>query len=159
MDGTIRYCVVKKHNKRQPAYTHLLFVPIDPKKYMYMALVGQGIDDEENKFAAQLLVKLPEEILDDTIKGEHEYFGKKFIEVEALNCTSSNPSQGKYVINIPQNGAYIKSDLEIEYQLEYSTVERRIYILKGELNIISGDVNREDFEHLPVTAIEIEENA
>lgn len=47
---------------------------------------------------------------------------------------------GEYIISIPQKGAYIKSDLEIEYQLELSTVERRVYLLKGELNIISGDV-------------------
>jgi len=152
MDGTLRYCVVKKHKglKREPSYTHLLFVPIDPQKYMYLALIGKDIDDVENTYAAQLLVKLPEEITEKTIQGEHEYFGRNFIEVEALNCTSSNPSQGKYIISIPQKGAYIKSDLEIEYQLEYSTVERRVYILKGELNIISGDVTSEDFNHLPV---------
>lgn len=150
MNGIIRYYVVKKYKKRAPVYTHLLFVPTDHKKYMYLALVGKNIDDEENTYAAQLLVRLPEEILDDTIKGEHEYFGKKFIEVESSNCTSSNTSQGKYIISIPQKGNYFKSDLEIEYQLEYSTVERRIYLLRGELNIISGDVTEEDFNHRPL---------
>ncbi len=153
MDGTIRYCVVKKYKgalKRKPVYTHLLFVPIDPQKYMYLALVGKDIDDEGNTYAAQLLVRLPEEILDDTIKGEHEYFGKKFFEVETLNCTSSNPSQGRYIISIPQKGNYFKSDIEIEYQLEYSTIERLIYLLRGEIDIISGDVSKEDFEHRPL---------
>ena len=152
MDGTLRYCIVKKYKgklKREPSYTHLLFVPIDPQKYMYLALIGKDIDDVENTYAAQLLVKLPEEITEKTIQGEHEYFGKNFIEVEALNCTSSNPAQGKYIISIPQKGAYIKSDLEIEYQLELSTVERRVYLLKGEINIISGDVTEKDFDHLP----------
>ena len=152
MDGTLRYCVVKKHKrlKREPSYTHLLFVPIDPQKYIYLALIGKDIDDVENTYAAQLLVKLPEEITEKTIQGEHEYFGKNFIEVEALNCTSSNPVQGKYIISLPQKGTYIKSDLDIEYQLELSTVERRVYLLKGEINIISGDVTSEDFNHLPV---------
>lgn len=153
MDGTIRYCVVKKYKgklKREPAYTHLLFVPIDPQKYMYLALIGKDIDDVENTYAAQLLIKLSEEITEKTIQGEHEYFGKNFIEVEALNCTSANPSQGKYNISIPQKGAYIKSDLEIEYQLELSTVDKRIYIIKGEINIISGDVTEENFEHRPL---------
>jgi len=150
MDGIIRYCVVKKYKKRQPVYTHLLFVPTDPKKYLYLALVGKSIEDEENTYAAQLLVRLPEEILEDTIKGEHEYFGKKFMEVETLNCTSSNPSQGKYIISIPQKGNYFKSDIEIEYQLEYSTIERRVYLLKGEIDIISGDMSKEHFEHRPL---------
>ena len=150
MNGTIRYCVVKKYKgklKREPVYTHLLFVPTDPQLYMYFGLIGKDLDDVPNKYAAQLLIKLPEEITEKTIQGEHKYFGKNFIEVEALNCTSSNPSQGKYIISIPQKGTYIKSDLEIEYQLELSTVDRRIYIIKGELNIVSGNVTEEDFDH------------
>ncbi|MGD0279691.1 MAG: hypothetical protein ABSC11_10335 [Smithella sp.] len=153
MNGTVRYCVVKKYKgklKREPAYTHLLFVPIDPQQYMYLGLIGKDLDDVPNTYAAQLLIKLPEEITEKTIQGEHEYFGKNFIEVEALNCTSSNPSQGKYNISIPQKGTYIKSDLEIEYQLELSTVDRKIYILKGEINIVSGNVTEEDFDHRPL---------
>ena len=112
---------------------------------MYVGLIGKDLDDVPNTYAAQLLVKLPEEITEKTIQGEHEYFGKNFIEVEALNCTSSNPSQGKYIISIPQKGAYIRSDLEIEYNLELSTVEMRIYILKGELTLVSEDVIAEDY--------------
>ena len=145
MDEIVRYCVVKKYKKRQPVYTHLFFIPIDPLKYMYVGLIGKDLDDVPNTYAAQLLVKLPEEITEKTIQGEHEYFGKNFIEVEALNCTSSNPSQGKYIISIPQKGAYIRSDLEIEYNLELSTVEMRIYILKGELTLVSEDVIAEDY--------------
>lgn len=144
MDGTIRYCVVKKYKKKEPVYTHLFFIPIDPMKYMYLGLIGKDLDDVPNTYAAKLLVKLPEEITEKTIQGEHEYFGKNFIEVEALNCTSSNPSQGKYNISIPQKGNYIRSDLEIEYNLELSTVEMRIYILKGELNLVSEDVIAEN---------------
>ncbi|MGD0279624.1 MAG: hypothetical protein ABSC11_09990 [Smithella sp.] len=147
MEGIIRYCVVKKYKgklKREPAYTHLFFVPIDPLKYMYLGLIGKDLDDVPNTYAAKLLVKLPEEITEKTIQGEHEYFGKNFIEVEALDCTSSNPSQGKYIISIPRTGDYIRSDLEIEYNLELSTVDMRIYILKGELNLVSEDVITED---------------
>ena len=120
---------------------------------MYLALIGKDIDDVVNTYAAQLLVKLPEEITEKTIQGEHEYFGKNFIEVEALSCTSSNPAQGKYIISIPQKGTYIKSDIDIEYQLELSTVERRVYLLKGEINIISGDVTEEDFDHRPLSKV------
>ncbi len=143
MNGIIRYCVVKKRKgllKRQPIYTHLFFIPIDPKKYVYLVLIGKDIDDQENTYAAQLLVKLTDEIMDDTLAGEYEYFGKKFIELEVLKCKSTSPSQGKYVVTIPQKGDYIKSNLEIEYQVEYSTVEKRIYLLKGELNLVSGDI-------------------
>ena len=142
MNGIIRYCVMKKRKgllKRQPVYTHLFFIPVDPKLYMYLALIGQDVDGQENTYAAQLLVKLSDEIMESTLAGEYEYFGKKYIELEALKCKSSSPSQGKYIVTIPKKGAYIKSNLEIEYQVEYSTVEKRIYLLKGDINLVSGE--------------------
>ena len=142
MNGIIRYCVMKKRKgllKRQPVYTHLFFIPVDPKKYMYLALIGKDVDDQENTYAAQLLVKLSDEIMESTLAGEYEHFGKKFIELEALKCKSSSPSQGKYIITIPKKGAHIKSNLEIEYQVEYSTTDKRIYFIKGELNLVSGE--------------------
>ncbi|MEI6153163.1 MAG: hypothetical protein WCQ90_03655 [Deltaproteobacteria bacterium] len=141
MEGMIRYCVVKKSKglfKKKSLYTHLLFVPVDPAQYMYLALVSQ-MTEEDNTYVAQLLVKLTDEIMEDTLRGEYEHFGKKFVEVEALKCKSSNPSQGKYIVNIPRKGSYIKSDLEIEYQVEYSIVDKRMYLLKGELDLIPGD--------------------
>ena len=142
MNGTIRYCVMKKHKgllKRQPVYTHLFFIPVDPKIYMYLALIGQDVDGQENTYAAQLLVKLSDEIMESTLAGEYEHFGKKFIELEALKCKSSNPSQGKYTITIPKKGVYIRSNLEIEYQVEYSTTDKRVYFIKGDLSLVSGE--------------------
>ena len=142
MNGIIRYCVMKKRKgllKRQPVYTHLFFIPVDPKKYMYLALIGKDVDDQENTYAAQLLVKLSDEIMESTLAGEYEKISKKFIELEALKCKSSSPSQGKYTIIIPKKGAHIKSNLEIEYQVEYSTTDKRIYFIKGELNLVSGE--------------------
>ena len=56
--------------KRQSVYTHLFFVPVDPKQYMYLALIGQDVDDQENTYAAQLLVKLSDEIMESTLAGE-----------------------------------------------------------------------------------------
>ena len=147
MNGTIRYCVMKKRKgllKRQSVYTHLFFIPVDPKLYMYLALIGQDVDGQENTYAAQLLVKLSDEIMESTLAGEYEHFGKKFIELEALKCKSSNPSQGKYTITIPKKGVYIRSNLEIEYQVEYSTTDKRVYFIKGDLSLVSGDVTAPD---------------
>ena len=138
----IRYCVVKKHKgllKRRLLYTHLLFVPADLNQYLYLALVGQ-MTEKDDTYVAQLLVKLPDEILNDTIRGEHEHFGKKFVEVETLECGASHSSQGRYVINIPRKGSYIRSDLDIQYQLEYSTVDKRMYEVKGELRLAAGEI-------------------
>jgi len=149
MNGTIRYCIVKKYKgvliKRHKSNTHLFFIPIDPKKYMYLALVGQ-LTEEDDTYAAQLLVRLPEDIIDETIDGEFEYFGERFVEVESINCHSTNPSPGKYIINLSKKGFNIKSNLEINYEVEYSTVNRRIYLIKGDLNLVTGEVNDKDMK-------------
>jgi hypothetical protein len=149
MDGIIRYCIVKKYsgilNKKHKSNTHLFFIPVDPKKYMYLALVGQ-LTEEDDTYAAQLLVKLQEEIIDDTITGEHEYFGNRFVEIESIKCHSTNPSPGNYVIKLLKKGINIRSNLEIQYQVEYSTVSRRIYLVKGDLNLVTGEVTEKDMK-------------
>jgi len=149
MDGTIKYFVVKKYKglliKRHKNNTHLFFIPVDPKKYMYLALIGQ-LSDEEDTYAAQLLVRLPEEVIDETIEGEYEYFGERFVEVESLKCKSLNQSPGRYSIALPKKGFNIRSNLEIEYQVEYSTVSRRIYLIKGDLNLITGEITDQDIK-------------
>jgi len=151
MEGIIRYCVVKKYvglSKKSPQNTHLFFIPVDPKKYMYLALVGKMSEEEieNNVYAAQLLVRLPEEIVDETIQGEIEYFKNRFIEIEALPCKSANPSPGKYIITIPKKGFNIKSDIEINYQIEYSTNERRIYLINADLTLVTSDVDESDMK-------------
>lgn len=156
MDGIIRYCVVKKYQgafrKKHAGNTHLFFIPIDPKQCMYVALVGQ-LTEEENTYAAQLLVKLDEDIVDATIEGEYEYFQDRFVEIESLPCRSHNPSPGKYIINLQKKGININSDLEISYQIEYSTVARRIYLINGDLNLVTGEISSDDIKMQAVKQI------
>jgi len=147
MDGTLHYYILKNYEgkliKKHKNNTHLFFIPVDPKKYMYLILVGK-IEDEEGIFASQLLVRLDEDILDDTIKGEIEYFGERFEKIESLKCKSSKKNSGKYQINFQKTGSHILSNLEIEYQIEYSSESRRIYLIKGDLNLTTGEINDVD---------------
>jgi hypothetical protein len=152
MDGMIRYYIVTKYkgiSKKNPQNTHLFFIPVDPKKYMYLALIGKMDEEEEgsdNVYAAQLLVKIHDEVIDEIINGEIDYFKDRFIEVESLKCKSSNPSPGKYIITVQKKGFNIQSNVELDYQIEYSTAQRRIYTLKADLNLITGDVNEKDMK-------------
>lgn len=147
MDGTIRYCVVKKYKglliKKHKNNAHLLIVPVAPKKYMYLILVGQ-LMDEDDSYIAQLLVKVPEESIDDLINGEYEYFKDRFVEVESIKCHSKNPSPGRYNIILSKKGFNIRSNLEISYHLEYSTNDKRYYLIKGDLNLVTGEITEKD---------------
>jgi len=147
MDGTFYYCVLKQYQgalrKKHKKNTHLFLVPVDPKKYMYLILIGE-LEDEENKYLTQLLVRIQDDLIDETIAGEKEYFNDRFVEVEALKCKSLNQSPGKYTITFPKKGINILSDLDIEYQLEYSSNSRRIYSIYGDLNLVTGEINEDD---------------
>jgi len=145
MNGTLHYFILKNYEgkliKKNKSNTHLMMIPVDPKKYMYVAIIGEMVDNEEDTYAAQLIVKFPEEILEETIIGEEEYFGNRFIEIETLNCNSSAQAPGNYIITFPKKGVNILSNLEINYELEYSTSSRRIYLIKGTLNLVSEEID------------------
>ena len=147
MIGTIRYFILKRTparlDKNSSSNTHLFFIPVDPHHYLYMGIIGQ-LTDEENTYVSQLFVKLPEDLLDETINGEMEYFGERLEDMEDLDCSSSNPSQGKYHVYFTKKGINIKSDLEIEYQTEYSSSDRKIYFIKGDLSLVTGDIEEDD---------------
>jgi len=149
MDGKITYCILKKYKgiliKKHKYNIHLFFIPTDLNKYLYLVLLGQ-VEDEDNTYAAVLMAKIPEQIIDQTIEGESEYFGDRFVEIEELNCKSSSQAPGTYLIKIPKKGYNIISDLEINYKVEHSTVNRRIYFIKGNLNLVTGEVSNTDMK-------------
>jgi hypothetical protein len=147
MDGNFYYYVLKQYKgilrKEHDRNTQLFFVPVDPKKYMYLIVIGKS-EDEEKTWLSQLLVRVTDEVIEDTIYGESEYFGDRFVEVENIKCKSTNPSPGKYLINFPKKGINVLSNLEIDYRLEYSTSKNRIYSIKGDLNLVTGEINYQD---------------
>lgn len=147
MDGTFYYYILKNYvgsvNKKHKNNTHLFFIPVEPKKYMYVILIGK-LEDKENTFASQLLVRLDEELLDGLINGEMEHFGDRFVEIESRECKSLAQAPGKYLITFPKKGINILSDLEVEYQLEYSSQSRKIYTINGNLNLVTGEINDQD---------------
>jgi hypothetical protein len=155
MKGTTRYFILKRTpgrlDKKSSSNTHLFFIPVDPHHYMYIGLIGQ-LTDEERTYAAQLFVKLPEDLLDETINGELEYFGERLEDMEDLNCTSFVSSPGKYIIQFPRTGNNIKSDLELVYQTEYSSSDRKIYFVKGDLNLVMGDIEEDESDISQIAA-------
>ena len=143
MDGILHYFVLKNYKgilrKKLKSNTHLFFIPVPPNKYVYVALIGQ-LDDEENTYASQLLVRIPEDLLEQTINGEIEYFGDRFVEVERLPCKSSAQAPGNYLITFKKKGYNILSNLDLKYGIEYSTSGRKIYLLHGNFNLITGEI-------------------
>lgn len=149
MTESLYYFILKNYKgllrKKHKSNNHLFLVPTGTKKYMYLAIIGK-LEDEENTYVAQLLVRISDDIVDKMIEGEKDYFSSRFVEVEKLNCKVLNPSSGEYIVKLKEKGENILSNLEINYQVEYSTNARRLYFIKGDLNLITEEVNEKDMK-------------
>ena len=147
MNGTIYYFVLKNYkgifSKKHKSNNHLLLIPIENDRYRYFLIVGK-MEDDENTYACQLLATIKEDLLDDFISGEIEYFKGRFVEIEKLNCKTSQQAPGNYIIKLLKKGYNLLSNLILQYQIEYSTVNKRIYLLKADLNLVVSDINEDN---------------
>ena len=144
MAKTLYYCVLKNYKgrfiKTHRGNTHLFLIPVSDHEYMYLGMIGAMIEKEDS-FATQLIVRIPIEIIVTFINHEIRYFNGRFEVIDRVKCEASKKEAGKYEINILNPSHYIKSDLFLNYELEYSTPNRRIYSLDGDLNFMAEEVN------------------
>jgi hypothetical protein len=147
MISRLYYCVLKnysgKFNKKSKGNTHLFFLPLSPVETAYVGLLGEVLESNSDilQYACQLMVKLPEEIVAETILHQTSYFKERYQIVEEISCEAGKIQPGKYFIHILDKGAFVRSDLTLTYQMEYSTTSRRIYFLEGDLNFLTGEVD------------------
>lgn len=149
MQGTLYYCVLKNYSglfrKKFRGNTHLFFIPLDNGHYGYFGLIGQMIDKEEGipegfeQYACKLIVKLPEDVVKTVIEHQVEYFKGRLQIIEEIEATVK-ASGGEYFIDT-HKGNFIKSDLILKYQLEYSTSDKRIYTIIGNLDFMSNEIS------------------
>jgi hypothetical protein len=137
------YCVLKNYKglfkKKHIGNTHLFLIPISDKEYLYLGMIGE-IEDEKGNYLTQLIVKLPEEIVDQVIDEEINYFKDRFVVVEELRCSPSKLGAGEYNIKIPNKGDMILSDIHVEFNVDVSTNARRIYTITGDFDFESEDI-------------------
>ena len=122
--------------------THLLVLPTAPKKYLYLAIIGQLVD-KPGSYACHLIVSLPSRLVDSIIAGEEEHFGDRYVVVEKLKCLPQTIGENEYQISLqdPEKAKNIKSDLTIEYHPEFNIGSKKIYVVTGELEFETGEVS------------------
>lgn len=154
MVKTLYYCVLKNYKgrfiKTHRGNTHLFLIPVSDHEYLYLGMIGAMVG-EEDSFATQLIVRIPSEIIVTFINHEIRYFDGRFEVIDRVKCEASKKEAGKYEINILNPSHYIKSDLVLSYELEYSTPNRRVYTLDGNLSFMASEVNPKTT--LPMAAI------
>lgn len=122
--------------------THLLIVPIAQKKYLYLAVIGQLID-QQGSYACHLIVSIPSRLVESIISGELEHFGERYVVVEKLKCEPQIIGESHYNIALEdsEKAKNIKSDLTIEYHPEFNIGSKKIYVVTGELQFETSEVS------------------
>jgi len=137
------YFVLKNYRgifkKKFVGNSHIFLIPRTEDDYLYLALLG-NIVDEENTYACVLISRIPDDIIDSLIEGEHDHFGNRFELIEELNVRFSCEQIGIYDIELEGKSKYILSDLEITFNSKLSSSSKKIYIIKGKLNLNTEDV-------------------
>jgi hypothetical protein len=112
-------------------------VPVADEHSLYLVLVG-NLEEDTTVFYAQLVRKIPNDIVEDLINGEIEYFGERFSVLEKMSCSTSKV-RDVYVTKIHNKGKYIKSNILTTFNEEESTNKKRFYILKAKIDLELDD--------------------
>ena len=140
----IYYCVLKNYKgifiKKSSKNTHLFFIPKPNKEYLYLALIGK-LNNRQDTYTCQLLVKQPGSLIHQIINGEKEHFGERFEIIESLNCESKEIGEEEFLIKLSNKGTNISSNLVLMYSPDLSSGKQMIYVLKGNLNLYTEEVD------------------
>lgn len=143
----IYYFILKNYKgifkKKHKGNTHLLMVPISEDKYLYLGVLGKILEEDEDTYACQLIVKLPKRLVNPIIVGEEDYFKERFILMESLPCDAEKISSNEFLIHMEKYGKKILSDISVEYNPKYNTGNKKIFTVQGDFNFISSDIQNE----------------
>ena len=117
--------------KKHIGNTQLLFFSTDTK-FIILSLLGKLKD---GKHAAQMILRGSVDqftpIL-DFYKSQ-----KNFMLLETLSCKSIETENGSYIITLPKKEKYIRSNLKIDFQQEYSKGNQFIFFIDAKLALVT----------------------
>jgi len=146
---SFKYYVLKNYKgifkKKHTGNVHIILLPISMSESLYLVVIGEIIKDP-NSFACQLVVRQSPEFINRVVQMEQKKFGGNFILLEDLPCRVNDLGQGKYNYVFTNTGQYIKSDLDLDFEPEYSDNKMKIYVLRGNIDLETNDVSPKTFK-------------
>lgn len=143
------YYILKNYKgifrKKHSGNVHILIVPTSMTESLYLVIIGEIIK-EPNSFACKLVIRQSPDFIKNVIQMEQEKFKNNLILVEDIPCRVNDLGQGKYEYIFPNKGQYIRSDLSLTFEPEYTTDKSKIYVLRGNIDLETNDVNHKTFK-------------
>jgi hypothetical protein len=112
-------------------------IPITKTHSLYLVLIGKSTEDE-SFFYAQSVAKIPHDIVEDLLSEEVDYFEDRFSVLEKIPCSVSKFEE-VYITKVQDKGKYIKSNILTSFSEDESTNKRRIYVVKGQIDLELSD--------------------
>ena len=131
--------------KKHTGNVHTLVVPTSITESLYLVIIGEIIK-EPNSFACQLVIRQSPELIDNIIRTEMEKYNNRYILLEDIPCRVNDQGQGKYIYLFTNKGQYIRSDLSLTYEPEYSDDKTKIYVLRGNIDLETEDISPKLFK-------------
>jgi len=132
------YCVLKKYSglfrKKHLGNSHFFISPVSSNEFFFLGLIGEFIK-VKSLYACILIARAPLEHMSLVVDDQIKHFKGRFEVVEKLSCDPKDLGQGRYKIKILSKGKYVKSDLAISFEPEYSDSNDRMYSVAGNIDI------------------------
>jgi hypothetical protein len=109
---------------------NLLLFPI-PQSNVYLFLTIAGKSNEDNKFLCKVVTTIPEELIDEFIKHEAQFFGEDMSIIEQIPCMAKKVGYKQYEVIPNKEGRVIKGRLLLSVYDE----KKRLYILRGKITL------------------------
>lgn len=146
-----KYYVLKNYKgifrKKHTGNVHVIIAPINMNVSLYLVIIGEIIN-EPNTFVCHMVIRQSPEFINKVIDIEQKKFGDNFILLENSPCRINDLGEGKYEYIFSNTGQYIKSDLSLTFNPDYTTDKVKIYILRGNIDLETNDVNPKTFKML-----------
>lgn len=141
----VYYCILKNYKgifkKKFIRNTHLFILPRTDTDSVYLALLGER-SEVSGTYGCAYITRIPDELLDEIIEGEKEYFEDRFEVVEETLAKVKTIEKGTYLITLKdQSKIFSNKEILLIYQQKESTSKRRIYNLVSKLNLETKEVD------------------
>jgi len=135
MQMSMTYCAYKVYKgffkKTHKGNVHILIIPISPDKVLLLNLVG--FTDEA--FYTYLIAEIPMAYVKPYMEAMESNHGDKFVVLATIPVKPSEKSKGEYKIKVLVKNDFVKSDLIVSYEPEYSSPGAKVYSITGKLDI------------------------
>ena len=130
--------------KKHTGNVLVLLTPISKTEFLYVAILGRIPDTD--KILGVSVYRDALSRLERVAEDDKQYFGDHYINIEKIPAEGKILENSVYRVKLKRPGKYIKSNLNIELDHSRSSADKKYYIIAGDIELVSWDIDPETVE-------------